>query len=80
MIGCGAAADAFFAAVAKLSVSGVSGAQAEQNFFLSLRGVDLEFVAAVMTELRLFDISNTTRWTDVPVLIQSYFSVAQAVV
>ncbi|MGB9372076.1 MAG: hypothetical protein WCB79_09140 [Halobacteriota archaeon] len=33
-----------------------------------------------MTELRLLNIRNATRWTDVPILIQSYFSVAQAVV
>jgi hypothetical protein len=43
-------------------------------------GGDLEFVATVMTELSLLNIRNATRWTDVPILIQSNFDVAQAVV
>ncbi len=39
-------------------------------------GGDLEFVATVMTELSLLNIRNATRWTDVPILIQSNFDVA----
>jgi hypothetical protein len=50
------------------------------ELFLWLRRGNLKFVAAVIAELGFLNIRNATRWTDILILIQRNFDVADVVV